>query len=64
MAKYRQHNVSAEYAHGVDAALEQLANNGMGFPGVEPGTDPEYVKEFFKGYKDTLSEHGWTDPRR
>lgn len=56
MAKFRQHDISGLYAEGVDAAVEQLNNNGMGYPETDPSLTTVERAEFFRGYKDTLNE--------
>lgn len=61
MPQLRQHDVSRAYLHGQDAAIDQLANNGMGFVQVAPDCSPTERKQFFDGYHEILKEKGITN---
>lgn len=56
MAQFRQHDQHPMYGQGVDAAMQQLANGGMGFPETAKDVTSEERDYFFRGYKDTLKE--------
>jgi len=63
MAKFRQFDHSPAYLEGVEAALDQVGNNGMGFVETDKNLDPKECQQFWAGYHEIVASESSRFPK-